>query len=920
MKTPGPCLFQVEPEKYPSDALRTVRAATRDTLGNEIQFTSLRTFVQGPDGSIEDPEREIEFWTESMGLGKVLWPVYPTLFAPNLEEMVACAARKGLFLFDFWGYVPGATPARHVIWGEYAIPEAVDACLRDRMGGRFLGYDNGEQDGRYVGSFASRLQLAESGRVAQHERFHRHFTALWDAMRHHTVVLSSLMFLHYFAREGNATMLGAETGQALPCASLWFSFIRGAARQYGYLYYGNASIWNRWGYKNYTSEGTGEGYAWGPRQGTSLSLLRRLLYTEYVYGCDLLGFEQGLTVGFDTEASITGKSRTLEEMIATSSLSPIGRIQRQAIEVVAREGRPGAYSAPLAVLMDFHCGWNPPRHLYVPHVYKVWGNLPYEEADFQAHALFSLLYPGYEDAGFFHDERGFLAATPYGDILDVLYSDVAPEILCNYEACVVLSSLPGTLENLDLLDRFLAEGGHALLFDGALAQALLLRHGLADRGAGTWDTAGGRITLLAEGDGLAATGQPFSPDNRVDAPIAMPLDLAEEVKARLDAVLSDLALVRIDDRALQLSVSVRKGGGELVCLVANNTAETHWFRFRDAACRMTACREVDIRDGVAGEPGYHPDALLPSVPETTPDGCPDPGCFAIAAGDVRLFVLGVLGMEGRVRSPRYPEPREEGLLLRLPASARSIQSYLLAHPTFQRHFSGFLADAGYFEAISPEEAAREAAYLRRQGIRIVVDAVRLCNHYPDYSLSGSVETRRLSTLDRLDRLFRMAAVYGCGDVVLALTQKAECNQAEREWLDSLEDSLQWLSGRAQAQGVRIHLLHSARLVSDEGRWDRWPTVASTSTGDGAGAKRVAGLWLSAPSADRFGQAYPVQAPIVGSGMEARVLSDWSAHAGAEPAFIALAAEYGDWDQVYADLQWYRERKKRRPIRMSGLLP
>lgn len=53
----------------------------------------------------------------------------------------------------------------------------------------------------------------------------------------------------------------------------------------------------------------------------------------------------------------------------------------------------------------------------------MWGNLPYEQPDYLTDAMLDILYPGYQDASYYKDERGFIAPTPYGDIADCLMSD-----------------------------------------------------------------------------------------------------------------------------------------------------------------------------------------------------------------------------------------------------------------------------------------------------------------------------------------------------------------------------------------------------------------------------------------------------------------------------------------------------------------
>jgi hypothetical protein len=430
--------------------------------------------------------------------------------------------------------------------------------------------------------------------------------------------------------------------------------------------------------------------------------------------------------------------------------------------------------------MDYHCGWNPPRHLYTSQIYKVWGDLPYEDGDYQAHALFTMLYPGYEDAGFYRDERGFLTATPFGDIADVLFNDAAPEILRNYEACIVLSSVPLSLETMNTLNCFLRSGGHILFFDGELAQAFLARHAIPGHEPGTWTVGEGRITLLSHGNGLVCSCKPVCKDNRPNEPISMPLDLAPETKAALSQALDDLALIRPDSRFLQYSIALRRDGNELVCLVANNSAEDIVFGFENAACRIKSCREIPIQDDVSGDPGYLPDVLIPVVKKRTATDDPGSGRYRIAAADVRLFALDISGSGLTIREPEAPAERDGRLILRLPSSSRTIREYLLSHPTFQWHFAGLMVDARYMESVSDKQAAYEAAYLRRQRLRVIVDAIPLCNHYPDYTLSGSVEERRRATILRLDRVFRIASLYGCEDIILTLTQRAEQSQTTED--------------------------------------------------------------------------------------------------------------------------------------------
>ena len=123
--------------------------------------------------------------------------------------------------------------------------------LQRVLGDRFLGIDNGEQDGRYIWATAEQQCPREQSRLAQYLSFQRHFQKLCDELGNHMTALSSLTLGHYFLKEGNHVLLGAETAQALPNSQLYYAFIRGAGKQYGVHWFGNASVFNRWGWKDY---------------------------------------------------------------------------------------------------------------------------------------------------------------------------------------------------------------------------------------------------------------------------------------------------------------------------------------------------------------------------------------------------------------------------------------------------------------------------------------------------------------------------------------------------------------------------------------------------------------------------------------------------------------------------------------------
>ena len=311
--------------------------------------------------------------------------------------------------------MPGSGPGGY--WQQFTPPPGALATLESKLGERWLGTDIGEQDGRYIGGYADQMTPASASRFEQYLNFQRHFERMGDDLGNKHSALVSLNFGHYFLKEGTYTLIGAETAQALPNNQVYYAFIRGAGKQYGVPWFGNASIFNRWGYKTYGSSGGSGGETHGPTKGTSLSLMKRLLYSHILYNCVAVGFENGWFEG--------------------DKLSPIGRIQQSAQRWVKENGQPGVMHTPVALLLDFYSGWSFPRHLYSGDIYRVWGNRPYEAGDYFTDAVLDLLYPGYQNSSYFHDESGFIAPTPFGDIADCVLSDAPLWVLERYPVVIV---------------------------------------------------------------------------------------------------------------------------------------------------------------------------------------------------------------------------------------------------------------------------------------------------------------------------------------------------------------------------------------------------------------------------------------------------------------------------------------------------
>lgn len=438
----------VVPEEHPLHAGTEPKPVTRATMGYDLHSTGSRSI---------DP-RSIRDHHESHNFGDVCWPhigILPQRRDYKTDEDYQKALQEtetrlqdvkahGLYLFDIWGYVPNgeAGPVPRV------SPEHHEMLMRI-FGDRFLGYDNGEQDGRYIGSYADRD--AHTDRRGGWDSFVRWDQGICNDSMNYMNATGSLNFSHYYGERG-ARMLGLETAQGLPSDTLMFAFLRGAGKQYGRLTYQATSIWNRYGYNMYHArkiEG-GNGYGLGPNKGCSLSLHKRLFFQSYSGGDSIVGSETSQFTADRLEGDVP-------------ELSPLGKQHLEVMDFAKKHPERGIMYTPVAFMMDFYNGWNMPRHLYRGDQYKIWGRLPYEKGDYLTDQVFRMVWPGYEDTSYLRNERGFVCDTPYGDIFDVVTNRCHEDILKQYTTIMLLGEVELTPEVIAELEQFVRQGGDVLM-------------------------------------------------------------------------------------------------------------------------------------------------------------------------------------------------------------------------------------------------------------------------------------------------------------------------------------------------------------------------------------------------------------------------------------------------------------------------
>ena len=806
---------QLEPREHPDYSRRPVKPPDWDTFGNRTRFTSLRGFAV-QDDRIVNITQELDQYTRTYQLGDVIWPSYPILFAKNLGDLAEEIKRRNLFLFDIWGYVPGSGPGGY--WQQYKPPEGVFDLLEEILGERWLGMDVGEQDGRYIGGYASQMEPSSSDRFHQYLNFQKHFQRMCDDLGNKMSALVSLNFGHYFLKEGVYTLLGAETAQGLPNGQVYYSFIRGAGKQYGVPWFGNTSIFNRWGYKTYGSEGKDH----GPTQGTSLSLLKRLMYSHILYNCMFVGFENGW---FD----------------AKGELSPIGQIQASARKWIQDNGQPGDMITPIALMLDFYSGWSFPRHLYSGNVYRVWGNLPYEPGDYLTDDVLDMFYPGYQDSSYYHNEKGFVTPTPYGDSVDCLLSDAPLWLLKRYAVLAVVSELSGGLEIHDKLLNYVENGGHLMItagnlnkFPGGLAgvqvvgsprlfQSSFLQVGnescKEDNSFSLYpitypaharvisqcdempaaieiDYGSGCITVFASPFGVNAQSafkEPITSEENQSLP--KPYPLLNHVRVILDKVFQEQELFDVGNE-LSL-ITCRRNSGEYVLGIENHSWEEKPLRIVSKCGAIVSKRELSLDQSEKQAIGY-----LPEIVQNTNTG--KSGTDIIAGGDIRIFVVNVHEHNLEVIAHETPPTRPTGRILSL-RDIHSIQEAILARPTFFDHYDGVIIDWTYLRNRDSEALRTESGWIMRQGMRVIVDLSSGINLYPGLRLIDNDPEEYVKSMDIIKDILKKMPFLHSHDLLLSLHRFPENNFTIEQTWNAFDHTLKEICKLAEDDKIIVYL-------------------------------------------------------------------------------------------------------------------
>ena len=886
----------VDPRKHPDDARRLVKPPDAKTFGNRMQFMALRSL----GGNYK---ADLDRYVAQDRLGDVIWAHSGMLFNKNVREQVEELKRRNLYLFDLWGFVPGSGPGP---WTQFKRPEGVTEMFEKELGDHWLGMDNGEQDGRYVGGYANQFEPFGADRFQQYLNFQRHFERMDYLLGNKMATLVSLNFGHYFLRECCYTLIGAETAQALPNSQIYYSFIRGAGKQYGVPWFGNVSVFNRWGWKAYpqgepatTPESRNKGT---PTGGASLALMKKLMYAQIFYNSSIFGFESSCY--WSGKYTKDGKTE----------LSPVGKIQRDAVRWCEENGAPGIQHTPVAVMVDFYSGWSFPRHLYTGRIYNVWGSLPYELGDYLTDGVFDLLYPGYQDASYFHDERGFNTSTPYGDVADGLLSDAPLWVLRQYPLLVLGGRLAPSAELRDTLTAYVRQGGELALTAGNVKGVF---------GGILPESGKGRFTLIPGGDwGVEEKVQcPLPIANKPEVALAKPHPLKAEARAALDAAFRRQRIFGTSPDAKDDGLSIvtcRRGKGDYTVCILNNTWEQKPFALTSFAGKILSCTELPTDVSERTAIGFTP-------PEITNCVVGVDTANTIAAAGVRMFRVKT-DEAGAVAEIPYADPTPNAgkrtLFLR---GAASIKEQILARPTFFRHYDSVMVDARYLLTRDKRELEVQRDWITKQGLGVWVDLSPVLNLYPDLRLIENDVNETPRTAAALKDVLEKMEILKAKDLLIALHRVPETNMKAATADEQLEVVIRRLCRDAAQKGVTVYLRQSPqRRIPALSTLPAWmtrikepnfkpaPSLAAMMLLEGRDPAKIAkaidlfgtSVWLvSAPAEDINGHLASLHVPVAAQ----TLLSDVSPVVEAvkrKNVRIVYDAIYPDLDAEYRDAKLF----------------
>ena len=958
----------MDPKNHPDYFRYAVPHPSFDVFDSLPQFATLRD-ISSTDHHLNNYAELITRYCldPNTTLGHVVWPGDPDfMFANNYKDFVNFIQENGLYITSVHGFSP-------VVAG-YHPPKEVLNYLEEKLGSKWFGMANGEQDGHYFGGFAREELPLNKLPVDQYLNFREYFRRMETTLGPRVTTLLSSTYPHYQLKTGLYTLAGAETSQHGPNAQLRYAFIRGAGKQYGVIWFGNVSIYNRFGHKTYVTrtenatsstalEALGDnhndikhklhpnrmehyrvlkkrsknisfrcdknnltmpvaGYGrdnvgdpYGPTCGTSLNLMKRLMYAQILYNSGYVSFEGGWFYKAQQE-----------------SLSPIGLIQHhafrwtQGIQPLLAQG---VHVPTVALFLDFFSGWTAPRLKQA--IFRTWSNLPYTAGDYLTDNLIRKVYPHYQDASYFHDETGVNSPSPYGDLLDVLLSDSPTWVLKQYDTIIISSEITGGLEVETNLLKYVEMGGHLVITVGNLIKfrkgafnvtsdmschpvpagsevvfiseanfvedynmtvcdlnvelppsdyfviaKLLNNNPLIVLIPYQGNDNGGTVTIFATPFAISSN-QVATPISEVDITLPSPYPLLNHSRKMFSYILANASIFYSETNLTLVQMLLNSSKDEYLVLVSNPELREQPLKWGSHGGDMEIIEELPLDQSEKGAVGYLPDgyedANIGKSTSTT-----------IAGGDTRLFRVQVKQTDERSSGFKYipevsPKPRPKGIGLHLRHLEHSIRYEILRRPTFFQHYDSVVIDYSYLITKDNDFLADDRQWLLQQGVSIYVDGSPSIDLFPTLRFVTDDPAAYNRTLASLTSLMYKMSIIGSHDFIVSL-HGFPADETKNQSCKDFNATIHYLSNLGTQLNITVHMLDTPKNPFSLMPLTRWLDENALSSVkivlnlaqlvnygesykyDTVIQSQSSLLYVTAPGWDSYGNSYCNNVPIV----------------------------------------------------------
>ena len=795
-------------KNHPYNAYKNIQPVDWGDFGNRTHFTVLRHLQKDQNNNLSF-EHQMKNYCDAHELGDVIWPNSSLLTANNIADFVKAIKDRNAYLYQIWGYVPGNPSGE---WHQFTLSDSISNIFENTLGSRWLGMDIGEQDGRYLGCYAHYQTGKMQSRFNYYMRFRGHIGRIERDMNNKVTGLLTMPYGHYMAKEGIYTSLASESAQMHPNGQVVYAMIRGAGKQYGVPWFGNVSYFNRWGYKNYYVKG-------GKMKGTSLSLMKRLMYSHIMYNCMVAGYE-GMWIGHNNK------------------LTPIGELQQEANKFT-KTHEVGVMQANVAVLLDFMAGWSNPN--YNGNLYKIWGWLPYEKGDYLTHNIYNILYPGYANASFFRDEYGFQSNTPYGDCVDGLLTDVNSDLLNKYDLVIIGNKLRSGKELKDKIDNYVLAGGRVFItgenlkaFEGGLCNVKAGHRYIISKGQElrlknksiyekfTFDAyqlyTDGKPEVLASfkdkdlvirkkfGKGemiIAASAYGLPVDNVLEHDVKLvedkelenPYPMLTHVNKVLSQLLEETRFFSMNEKLNY--ITNYKAEGKFMLCISNPTWKEQPINLQSCMGKIKSINEIKLSNKEKEYSEYVPESLKNiSLGKTNEN--------KIAGGDMVLYEIDVdLDKSQQYVSNEETKCKEKyGLPL---GNVESVLKEVYRRPTYHDNHNFISVDASYLLNHTDEYLQFEANELERKHVDIVIDLTNMFNLFPGVRIFNTNQSDYDSSQKMLNEILRKTSLYGSRHIVFGMHRLLEGGMHEKKQYNIISEFLTKFSNKAQEKNIKLSL-------------------------------------------------------------------------------------------------------------------